>query len=332
MSNLSKQLGQLFVIGFPGGEPPGPFLSLIAEEQIGGVILFEENCVTHQSTQDNIRRIRGQYRATVPFIAIDQEGGRVSRLRGVPVEFPAAADYGRRQALEQFREDYRRAAVFMESIGINLNLAPVCDLYAEATNDCLKDRCFGSEPQGVIPFVKAAVQVARSSGILSCLKHFPGLGGAKNDPHERTSVIEFDEMIWEQRERTVFAAGVAAGADMIMTTHVRLTGLDSSIATGSKKTIGELLRRRLAFDGPVITDDLTMAGASDLGDIGPRTVAAFNAGHDLLLFGREWEQAAQAYDYFADAFHRGEVTKERVHSALGRVSGVKFKLDSTVLP
>jgi beta-glucosidase-like glycosyl hydrolase len=75
-----------------------------------------------------------------------------------------------------------------------------------------------------------------------------------------------------------------------------------------------------------------MAGAAELGDIGPRTVAAFNAGHDLLLFGRDWEQAALAYDYFIDAYRREEISEERVSAALGRVSGVKFKLDSSVIP
>jgi len=332
MTELTKRLGQLFIVGFPGAEPPRPFLNVLAEEQIGGVILFEENCPTHGAAHDNIRLIREQFRGNAPFIAVDQEGGRVSRLRGAPAEFQAAAVYGRDNALDRFKEDYRRSVVFMESLGINLNLAPVCDLYTDAGNTCLDERCFGSTPPEVIPFVETAVRVARSGGLLSCLKHFPGLGSAKNDPHDKTSVIEYDELLWEQRERRVFAAGVVQGADIIMTTHVFLKGLDSRIATGSSIVVRDMLRGRLAFDGPVITDDLTMAGADVLGDIGPRTVAAFNAGHDLLLYGRDWEQAMRAYDYFVDACRCGDVKEERVHAALGRVSGVKFKLDSSVLP
>lgn len=332
MTDLSKQLGQLFVVGFPGAELPRPFVSFLSEEQIGGVILFEENCPGQDAVRETIRRIRAQYRATTPFIAIDQEGGRVSRLRGAPAEIRSAAEYGAEGSVERFREDYRRSVVFMESIGINLNLAPVCDLFLDQKGTCLKERCFGQTPREVIPFIETAVITARGGKLLSCLKHFPGLGATAIDPHYKTSVIPYDELVWEQRERLPFAAGVGAGADLIMTTHVRLLGVDDTIATGSAVIVQEMLRKRLAFDGPVITDDLTMAGAADLGEIGPRTVKAFNAGHDLLLFGPDYEQSMRAYDYFVDAYRHGDIKRERVEEALGRVSGIKFKLDSVMLP
>ncbi len=332
MKDLLKQIGQLFIIGFPGAEPPRPFLDFVAEEQIGGVILFEENCPSHDAVKVTVARIKGRYRGIAPFIAIDQEGGRVVRLRGAPAEFRHASEYGAEGTTEHFREEYRRAAVFMESIGINLNLAPVCDLLLEKHNTCLIGRCFGDNPQEVSRFVEASVRMSRASGLLSCLKHFPGLGASRIDPHQQTATVDYDELIWEQRERIPFAAGVAAGADMVMTTHVRLEGYDDVIATASEKIIRSLLRQRLAFDGPVITDDLTMLGADELGDIGPRTVAAFNAGHDILLFGRDYEQAERAFDYFNEAVRRGEITTARLRAALERVSGVKFKLDSTVLP
>ena len=332
MSDVLKQVGQLFISGYPGDEPPGPFMNFIAEEQIGGVILFEENCPSQEAARAAIARLRSAYTDSVPFVAIDQEGGRVSRLRGAPVEFKAAAYYGREGGLEQYIEHYRRATVFMEALGINLNLAPVCDLFTDPANSCLQDRCFGETPDEVIPFVEASVRVARSAGLLSCLKHFPGLGSSIIDPHKAVAEVEYDEVIWEQRERRPFAAGVAAGADMIMTTHVRFQDEDSPIVTGSGEVLQNLIRKHLGFDGPVITDDLTMQGAAALGNIGERTVAAFNAGHDLLLFGRDYEAAARAYDYFQEAVRRGEVQRERLATALGRVSGVKFKLDSSVLP
>ncbi len=332
MSDLLQQIGQLFIIGFPGAEPPRPFLNFVAEEQIGGVILFEENCPSHDAVRATVAQIKGLYKGKTPFIAVDQEGGRVSRLRGAPAEFRDPAAYGFEGHTEHFREDYRRAAVFMESIGINLNLAPVCDLMTEKRNTCLIGRSFGEDPHEVAKFIHVSVRTARASGLLSCLKHFPGFGASRIDPHLQTATIEYEEMIWEQRERIPFAAGVAAGADMIMTTHVRLEGYDDVIATASPKIIRNLLRQRLAFDGPVITDDLTMEGAAELGDIGTRTVAAFNAGHDILLFGRDYEQAARAFDYFHDSARRGEIPAERIRTALERVSGSKFKLDSTVHP
>jgi beta-N-acetylhexosaminidase len=327
---LRRRIGQLFIMGFPGEKPPTPFLSFITEENIGGVILFADNCVTHQAVRLTIETLKSRLQRTPPFIGIDQEGGRVCRLKEAPVEYRAAVEYGK-GSVERFVEEYSRAAMYMESLGINLNLAPVADIFLDKNNSCLKDRCFSDDPSTVARFVEASVKVSGSHGLMSCLKHFPGLGAAVNDPHSQTAVADYDEMIWQLREQVPFLAGVVAGADMIMTTHVLVPALDHNIVTGSEKIIRELIRGLLAFDGPIITDDLTMGGASALGDIGERTVAAFNAGHDLLLFGQDFETAFRAYDFFVDAVRRGDVPQERIKASLDRVSGIKFKLGRSVI-
>jgi len=289
MKELINKIGQLFIVGFRGEKPSPAFLSFVAETQIGGVILFADNCPTHQAAADNIQLIKSQYRSGLPFIAIDQEGGRVCRLKGAPAEYKSAATYGAAGGVERFAEDFSRSMVFMESIGINVNLAPVADLAINPENSCLQDRCFGDLPNEVARFVEKAVEIASQSRMLSCLKHFPGLGAASIDPHTAAAKLEHDEMIWQQRELIPFLAGVHKGADLIMTTHVRLPKSDSSIVTSSAKIIDTLLRGYLAFDGPVITDDLTMGGAAELGNFGERTVAAFEAGHDLLLTGQDFD-------------------------------------------
>jgi len=331
MKRISKRIGQLFITGFPGEEPPAAFLDFVSEEQLGGVILFEENCPTHAKARENIEIIRSRMKTGSPFIAVDQEGGRVSRVRGIPVEFRSPAEYGRKKEIEHFIEEYRRSMVYLESLGFNLNFAPVADIFLNEENTCLKDRCFGADPGTVSLFVKAAVQVARSSGILSCLKHFPGLGAATVDPHVDTATADYDMFVWKSREMIPFADGIASGADFLMTTHLLLPEISDTIATGSREIISEMARTMLSFDGPIITDDLTMDGASTLGNIGERTVAAFNAGHDLLLFGRDYEAAIRAYDYFMDAFARGDISERQVSSALNRVTGTKYKLVRSVL-
>ncbi len=330
MQEFRNRIGQLFVLGFKGAQPPRDFLDFIAEEKVGGVILFGQNCASYQMAADNIALIRSQYdKGSMPFIAVDQEGGRVSRLRKAPAEIRSAADYANEIGIEKFAEDFSRAVTFLESLGFNLNLAPVADIELHSVNPCLKDRCYGQTSEQVAEFVKKAVSLTGSAGMLSCLKHFPGLGAAVTDPHTETPVVDYDELIWRQREMIPFAAGIEAGADMIMTTHMRMSSFNNEIVTGSSHIIDTLLRTMLNFDGPVITDDLTMGGASPLGSIGERTVKAFNAGHDLLLFGPDHESAMLAYDYFVDAFDRGEIDPDRVKTSLGRVSGIKFKLDSS---
>lgn len=320
------KLGQLFIIGFHGEEPPAPFLQFAEEAQLGGIILFEDNCRTHLMARENIERIKGCYSSRTPFVAIDQEGGRVCRLRGVPAEFKAAATYAAEDNQEHFREDYARAMVLLDSLGINLNLAPVADISLNSLNSCLKDRCYGESAAQVARFVQSAVSVTNEQGMISCLKHFPGLGAAVIDPHKATSEADYEEFVWRQREKIPFMAGIEAGADLIMTTHLLLPRVDNRIITGSKRIISEWIRGVLDFDGPVITDDLCMAGAAALGHIGERTVAAFKAGHDLLLFGQDYEAAIEAYDYFVDAVSRGEVTEDELRTSMDRVAGIKFKL------
>ncbi|UCD65155.1 MAG: hypothetical protein JSW34_06930 [Candidatus Zixiibacteriota bacterium] len=331
MSDILRGIGQLFIIGFPGRKPSSSFLNFIHEENIGGVILFRANCPTHQMIQKNIQLIKDQMASTAPFIAVDQEGGRVCRVAGAPAEFASPSAYATRYGLDRFEEDYGRAALCMEALGINLVLGPVADIYLNAKNECLRDRCFGTAPEQVVPFVKKAVTVSKRYGLLSCLKHFPGLGAAETDPHVETPTAPFDELIWQQRESLPFAAGIEQGADLVMTTHLCTPAIDDRIATGSDKIISGLLRQRLAFDGPVITDDLTMKGAECLGHVGERAVAAFKAGHDLLLFGQEVDTAMEAFEYFKDAVLRGEISEELLNASLERVAGIKFKLGKSVI-
>lgn len=329
---VKSEIGQLFIVGFPGAEPPKPFLEFIAEDRIGGVILFEENCPSHEKTRENIALIRSACRSRQILIAIDQEGGRVSRLRGAPAEFRSAKEYGaERNGLEHFKEDFRRSTVYMESLGINLNLAPVADVFLNDKNTVLAGRCFGTKAAEVEPFVRAAVEISSQNGLLSCLKHFPGLGSVDLDPHVELPKIPFNELLWTNRELGPFLAGIDAGADLVMTTHVVLDQYDKTIVTGSSKVITELLRDRAAFDGAVITDDLLMQGASQLGSVGERTVAAFLAGHDILLFGRDYEAAMGAFDYFEETCRRGEIPYEQIVTSLGRVSGMKYKLGRTLI-
>ena len=330
MKEIIRHIGQLFMVSFQGATPSATFLNFINEENIGGVILFGDNCNNIQQIRDNIRLIQDNCKIT-PLIAIDQEGGRVSRIKGAPAEILAPFEYGTKLGLERFADDYSRSLVFLESQGINLNLAPVADIFLDENNACLKDRCFGATPEEVVPFVSRAVELARQHRVLSCVKHFPGLGATKSDPHIKTASAEYDLIVWEQREKIPFKAALDKGVDMVMTTHLNLPKIDDTIVTGSSKIINTMLRGMLAFDGVVITDDLLMNGADPLGDIGERSVAAFNAGHDILLFGQNLESSMRAFDYFREAIQRGEISHEALADSLGRVTGMKYKLNQSVI-
>ncbi len=322
----------MFVLSFEGETPPENFLRLLASEQFGGVILFEGNCPTHSQTRNNIGLINQRITSAPPLIAIDQEGGAVCRLRGAPAEYGAAGDYAARGALESFAEDYSRAVVLMNSLGINLNLSPVADIELGDDNQCLSGRCFGTDADTVSQFVRASIRVARSHRMLSCLKHFPGLGAAKIDPHQAMATAGYDKVLWQQREMIPFLAGVESGVDLIMTTHLLVDKIDSQMATASETICDGMIRRDLDFEGPLITDDLTvMKGAESLGSYGERAVAAFMAGHDLLLFCHDYEAGMEAYEHFRKAVESGDIPKERVMASLDRIAGVKLKLSRSVV-
>ncbi len=331
MKNIENLIGQLFIIGFKGERPSSSFLNFLTEEKIGGVILFKDNCKTHQLVRKNIKQIISATSNKHPFIAVDQEGGRVCRISGAPVEIASAQAYANKYGISRFTDDYTRSMIGLESLGVNLNLAPVCDIFRNDKNSCLDSRCFGTTADEVIPFITKAVQISQKSHILSCLKHFPGLGDVSIDPHEETAVSYYDEQWWENNERLVFEQGISAGADMIMTTHIRLPKFDTEIATGSSLIVERMLRQRLMYNGVVITDDLQMKGASVLGEIGERTIKAFNAGHDLLLFGQDSDSAMEAYEHFRGAYSRGEISKDKVIKSLERISALKFKIANSVL-
>jgi beta-N-acetylhexosaminidase len=226
-------------------------------------------------------------------------------------------------------EDLSRATVYMESLGINLNFAPVADLRLEAANTCLEGRCFGAAPDEAIPYVQKTVAVSHIHSLLACAKHFPGLGAAQIDPHVETAVADYGIETWQRREMLTFQAAVEADVDMVMTTHLLVPNIDDTIATGSSKIIGSLLRTNLNFQGVVVTDDLTMSGADALGDYGERAVAALEAGHDLLLFGKNFDAAQESFEAVHMAVENGRISAERVRQSLDRVASVKYRLVKT---
>jgi beta-N-acetylhexosaminidase len=322
---MIEKLGQLFIVGFDTAEPSDEFLDFLAEENIGGVILFEENCSPHSLAESSIRKIVAGAK-TPPFIGVDQEGGRVCRFKGAPAEYGSPEEYGNSGDLELFIEHFTRSAYYLNSLGINLLFGPVADLYINRENSCLKGRSFGSVPSRVVPFIENAVKIADRAGLISCLKHFPGFGAADIDPHRQLARVDYDYQTFINREALTFKAGIGAGADMIMTTHMLAPNLVDLPATISPFILQRLLRDVLEFDGLAVTDDLLMAGAESFGDVDERALKAFLAGHDILLFGRDFRAARKALELFKRAYSDKTISAERLELSCDRIAGIKSKL------
>lgn len=318
----APRAGRRLMIGIPGRTADREAVERIARTGAGGVVLFRRNA----SSAEQVRALVAGLRAATPWpliVAIDQEGGAVLRLeRGVTV-FPGNMALGASDDADLARRQGHVSGVELAGIGIDLNLAPVVDLQARPDRAVLGVRSFGADPARVAKLATALVRGHAEAGVRCCLKHFPGLGAASLDPHER--VATFDGARSEiDLHLGVFAAvleSLGALEVAMMTTHLALPGLDPShIATASRAIVSGLLRETLGFRGAVLTDDLEMGGALAAGEVGAVAVAAARAGHDLLLVCHDFERQMRAAAALAEALASGQLDAGEHVLALQRVA------------
>ncbi|MEM9055232.1 MAG: glycoside hydrolase family 3 N-terminal domain-containing protein [Pseudomonadota bacterium] len=260
--------------------------AFLKEANPWGVILMGRSCETIEQIQALITDIQSATgRATLIFI--DQEGGRVARLRP-PVwpKFPPAALYGElyrhdpSQGVEACRLGYQLLGGELTKLGIRADCAPVCDLGQPGTHDSIGDRAFGDRLDMVVELANAALSGLRSAGVLGCIKHMPGQGRAMVDSHHDLPSIDADVSELEQ-DFSVFS-GVKNAALMGMTGHVCLEAIaPGEAATVSNTVISDVIRGRIGFDGLLMTDDLGMQALG--GTLANRGERALAAGCDILL-------------------------------------------------
>jgi beta-N-acetylhexosaminidase len=344
---LREKIGQLLIVGFRGLKPAECDLIVrdIRENHIGGVILFDQEMA--DGTIDSGPRRRNiespaqvkklltflQTQAATPLlVAIDQEGGRVNRLKPA-YGFPPSISHQELGALDQPTETYRQAeltAQTLAGLGFNWNLAPVVDLDAHPDNPIIKGkgRSFSADPEAVARHADEFVRAHRAHGVLTCEKHFPGHGSATGDTH--LGLVDVTAA-WTERELIPFQKLIAAGlCDAIMTAHVFNAKLDSDRpATLSKKIITGLLRENLGFDGVIISDDMEMKAISSHYGLENSVPAAIEAGLDVLCFGNNLAYdpaiASRAIDILVRAVESGHLTEARIDVSYQRVLALKRK-------
>lgn len=339
-SALHRQIGQMIMAGFRGLalSDSMPVAEDLREGRLGGVILFDYD-VPSDSALRNIRspeQLRGltrglQRRSAVPLlIAVDQEGGTVSRLKsrfGFPPTVPAR-HLGAQAGLDSTRRYARLTARTLEEAGINMNLAPVVDLNRNPDNPVIGalGRSFSAEPAEVVRHARAWIRAHRRRGIITSLKHFPGHGSSEGDSH--LGVVDVSES-WHRDELIPYRELIGEGlADAVMTAHIFNSRLDPRWpATLSERTISGVLRDSLGFGGVVISDDLQMKAIR--GEYGLETTIrrCLRAGVDLLVFANnsvyEPMIARRAHAIIAGLVARGEVSRERIRRSYSRIMDLK---------
>jgi beta-N-acetylhexosaminidase len=330
VSDVRQLAAGVVCAGFYGMRVNAELKTFLREMPLAGVVLFGgnvENPAQVRTLTDEVRRLLSQ-----PIVAIDQEGGRVARIREGVEEIPSAlaiaaacagtgSDELAREAGEQVAFDLRR-------IGANLDFAPVVDLALTRMNTVIGTRAFGDDPHRVAQLAGAFADGLERGGVAATLKHFPGHGSTSADSHLELPAIDEDEATLRARDLIPFAE-LLPSARAVMTAHIVTRAFDADRpATVSRRILTELLRGEFHFDGVCFTDCLQMdAIAKGIGSE-RAAVEAIAAGADCVLVSHDLELAARAVDAIALAAGSGELPAARLEEAASRVSRLRSALNA----
>ncbi len=321
------------MLGFDGTTVSPEWAELQAEYKPGGMILFARNLQDPAQIVGLTNGLQARSPHFPLLIAIDQEGGRVSRLPTGFTIFPPCGLIGACRSEELAYASASITAAELRAVGINMNMAPVLDVHSNPDNPIIGDRAYGTEPQLVATLGLAAIRGLQGKGVVACGKHFPGHGDTSKDSHKELPAVEasMDQLL--ERELPPFHFAIANGLATLMTAHVLYPALDAQRpATLSPTILTGLLRDQWGFDGVIVTDDLEMHAISDHHGIGDAAVQAFLAGADLLLICKDRGRAITAMDAVRKAVESGIIPPDRLAASVRRVAALKQTFLHSHLP
>jgi beta-N-acetylhexosaminidase len=278
------QPGQLLFAGFEGQELPNELAGWIGQGRIGGVILFTRNLRDPHQVRRLVRSIRQRAPEDAPVtVAIDQEGGRVQRLRAPWTEWPPMRRLGQLGSTDVTMEVAAGLAVQLTELGIGLDFAPVVDVDTNPDNPVIGDRSFGRTPEIVSRHSAAFIERMQSLQVACCAKHFPGHGDTELDSHLALPKLAHDLHRLRAVELPPFAAAIEAGVAAIMSSHVVFEAIDRKRPATLSPDVMAILREELSYGGLVFSDDLEMKAVADHWRPEQIVVGALEAGVDSLL-------------------------------------------------
>lgn len=351
---LKEKIGQMLIIGFKGMElkPDDAIVKAILAQQIGGVVLFDYDFKTKSyhhniKSPEQLKQLTQQLqgyareaalehgnRLTPLLISIDNEGGKVNRLKenyGFTKTL-SAADIGH-ASFEQAKRYAQQMAQTLKAEGINLNFAPVIDVNVNPDNPVIGKlgRSFSDDPQKVADYAAVFAKAFHDHGILCAFKHFPGHGSSGADTH--AGLVDVTQT-WKEYELTPYKQLLrqSNGCAMVMTGHVIHYGLDEKgyPASLSAAMTTKLLREQFHFNGVVITDDLQMKAIADHYSLGDTVLHAVNAGADILVFGNQLVSKPQDPSQIVEMIYQdvvaGKISENRINEAFNRIMKLKEHL------
>ena len=323
---LPRTIGRLVVAGFAGTSIPVELRALARDADLGGIILFARNVEAPQQVAELAHAARALSPTSPPWVSVDQEGGRVARLREPFTRWPAMRALGNSGDVTLATRFARALARELRAVGVTLDYAPVLDVDTNPDSPVIGDRALSAEPEQAARLGVAVIDGLQTGGVAACGKHYPGHGDAAADSHVELPVVPHAPERLRSVELEPFRAAAAAGVAAIMTAHVSYPALDDQHpATLSPRIVG-MLREELDFDGLVMSDDLEMGAITRHCAVEDAAVGAIAAGCDMvLLCGFDTNRQAAAVEALIHAVEDGRLPRSRVDAALARQERVKAR-------
>lgn len=336
---LKRKIGQMMVVGFPGGEEGYEQLERVLKSTAAGnIILFSRNFATAEEAHAVIAEVNRRVQAatgTRPLVCLDQEGGIVARIRQGVTPIPGAmaigAAYGAgRISLHDVREIGRICGSELAAIGVNWNLAPVVDVNVNPDNPVIGVRSFGEEPELVADLASAYLAGLESAGVAGTAKHFPGHGDTNMDSHLSLPLIPHGMERLEKVELVPFKRLIAENVPVVMTAHVRFPAVepDELPATLSKRVLTGLLRGKLGYRGLITTDCLEMKAIA--GRFEDAAARAVEAGADFVMISHTAEAQEAAFESIVKFIEAGRITEAQIDESVARIAAAKKNLPAFV--
>ncbi len=320
--SLDEKIAQLFIVSFPTVDAP------IYTQKYGfGGYIFFGNHFKNSDPEAFKKSIEDcMENAKIPlFTAADEEGGVVTRASRYPqfrkTPFSSPRDLYEQGGFDLIAEDTAEKCEFLKNLGINLNLAPVCDI-SQNSKDFIYERTIGLDAKGSAEYVKTVIHEMEKFHMGSALKHFPGYGG-NVDTHIGLSVDSRELENFYEADFKPFIAGIDEGADMVMVSHNIVTSMDKNKPASLSPKVHAILREELGFNGIIITDDLSMGAITEFTDKENPAVSAIMAGNDMLCVSGDFKPMIGAVK---DAVTDGKISESRIDESVKRIIKCKKKL------
>ncbi|MBN2401650.1 MAG: beta-N-acetylhexosaminidase [Spirochaetes bacterium] len=328
--SLPEKIGQMLMLGVPEKKNTNASSSIINNYMPGGIILFGFNIGSAKELKKYVHDMQqtAVEKYNIPlFISIDQEGGRVKRIKDGVTQFPGNMAFGVVNNDSMTYDAARITGIELGNLGVNMNLAPAIDVNNNPLNPVINTRSFGSNVKIVTRLGSAYIKGLQKSGCIAVGKHFPGHGDTDKDSHVTLPVIHYDIDRLRKIELPPFIKAIDSGVEAIMTAHISFPKIlnDNIPATLSKKFLTDILRGEMHFNGLIITDDMEMNAVSKMMDLGEGAVKSILAGTDMILIsthGKSIEIISQAVRKAVDD---GIISENRINESVIRIIELKLR-------